>query len=147
MWDMSIQKTLEILAAHLLIILVWAVVWLIANWRIFTKAGEPGWKCIVPFYNEYTIYKFTWKAYMFWVTIGVSLLATIMNNLFQDSSMSVLVSAIGVIAVCVLNIKKTHRMAKVFGHGVGFTLGLLFFNPLFVLILAFGSSKYQGNEA
>ena len=36
--------------------------------------------------------------------------------------------------------------AKVFGKGAGFAIGLIFLNPIFLLILAFGSAQYQGPQ-
>lgn len=39
-----------------------------------------------------------------------------------------------------------HKLSVSFGHGVGFTLGLIFLNPIFTLILAFGSSEYIGAQ-
>ena len=48
----------------------------------------------------------------------------------------------GVIS-CVIEIIYCVRTSNAFGHGVGFTLGLIFLNPLFLLILGFGSSKYD----
>lgn len=43
-----------------LIALIATVVLVIANWKIFKKAGEPGWAAIVPFYNSYIFAKITW---------------------------------------------------------------------------------------
>ena len=36
-----------------------AILGIIAMWKIFVKAGEPGWAAIVPFYNIYTLFKIT----------------------------------------------------------------------------------------
>ncbi len=33
------------------------VVLLVAQWKMFSKAGEAGWKCLIPFYNNYIFYK------------------------------------------------------------------------------------------
>lgn len=51
------------------------------------------------------------------------------------------------IAAMVLSIVFYHKLSKAFGHGIGFTLGLIFLNPIFMLILAFGGSQYVGNNA
>ena len=37
-----------------------AVLGIIAMWKIFEKAGEPGWAAIIPFYNLYVLFKITW---------------------------------------------------------------------------------------
>ena len=43
--------------AYLILAFVWWLLQIIANWRIFTKAGEPGWKSIIPVYGDYISYK------------------------------------------------------------------------------------------
>lgn len=52
----------------------WYVLLAIAYWKIFEKAGEPGWKALIPFYNTYSQYKFTWNPNMFWIVLVCSLL-------------------------------------------------------------------------
>ena len=47
--------------------LAWYILQVVAYWKIFTKAGEAGWKSIIPVYNTYTPYKMTWSASMFWI--------------------------------------------------------------------------------
>ena len=41
-------------------------------------------------------------------------------------------------------IKVYIKLSEAFGHGAGFGLGLIFLNPIFMPILAFGSSQYVG---
>ena len=51
--------------------LIYYIFYMIANWRIFSKAGEPGWKSLIPFYNVYTEYKLMWKPQLAWTYIGL----------------------------------------------------------------------------
>lgn len=46
-------------------ILAIAILVIVAMWKIFQKAGEPGWKAIIPFYNSYTMYKIVWDTKFF----------------------------------------------------------------------------------
>ena len=48
--------------------LIYYIFYMIANWRIFSKAGEPGWKSLIPFYNVYTEYKLQsiWTRFRLW---------------------------------------------------------------------------------
>ena len=39
-----------------------------------------------------------------------------------------------------------YKLACAYGHGIGFTIGLFFLNPLFMLILGFGDSEYMGPQ-
>lgn len=102
--------------------LIITIVVLVAIWKIFEKAGEPGWKAIIPFYNIYTEYKMFWgNGWLFLLTL------------------------IPVVNV-VVGIMLLHKMSKAFGHGVGFTLGLLFFPYIFMIILGFNGDNYLGPQ-
>ncbi len=105
---------------YLLIWLVLTVVFIIAYWKIYTKAGEPGWGSLVPIYSTYLMFKIAWgNGWLF-----LLLLVPIVN---------IVVALVAVYKLC-----------AAFGYGVGFFLGMLFLSPIFVLILAFGSAEYQG---
>lgn len=124
------------------------IVTLVSYWRIFSKAGEAGWKAIIPIYGTYVLYQFTWTMQMFWMMIGSYVLGFILMVAGMAVGVSVLsflgfaVMIIGVI----IDLFQSHALSRAFGHGFGFTLGLLFLTPVFLLILAFGSSEYQGPQ-
>ncbi len=123
------------------ILIVWIVIAIIASWKIFTKAGEDGWKCLIPFYNQYILYKITWDATYFWVILGIAVVSGIVTALEIPVIGTLLSIASGIIGII-----QTHKMSKAYGHDIGFTLGLLFLNPIFILILAFGQSEYIGPQ-
>ena len=129
---------------------IYQILLIIARWRIFTKAGEPGWKSIIPILSLYTAYKIVWKTSMFWLSVLFSLLAVILvglSNMFDELTMILMWLDVLVIAVvAVFGIIFTHKLSRAFRHGVSFTLGLLFFQPIFILILGFGSSEYHGAD-
>ncbi len=105
----------------LLIWIVAAVVLLAAYWRIFTKAGQPGWGVLIPIYNAYLILKIAGRP-GWWLLL---MLIPLVN---------IIVWAI----VCI-------DVAKAFGKDTIFGLVLLFLLcPIGVLILGFGSAAYQG---
>lgn len=118
-------------AASVLVGLLFYILIAVAAWRIMVKAGEPGWKGIIPVYNIYSLYKISWKTNMFWALLVLELLS--------------FVGWICSVAGLVIGIMGLHKVSKAFGHGAGFTLGLIFLNPIFLLILGFGSSQYLGN--
>lgn len=93
---------------------------LVANWFLFEKAGEDGWKSIVPIYSLYKqfeiVYGNGWKFLL--------LLVPILN--------------------LVVGVAFSFRFAQAYGKGILFGFGMLFFSPIFTLILAFGSAKYHG---
>ena len=57
------------LGSILILVIGWYILQVVAYWQIFEKAGEPGWKAIIPCYNTYTQYKFTWNANILLVCI------------------------------------------------------------------------------
>jgi len=106
----------------LLPVLIAMVLMIIANWKIFTKAGREGWKAIIPIYNN-------------WVLFEIAGMNGAMSLLLFVPIANVVMSII-----CYLN------LAKVFGKDTGFAVGLILLNPIFMLILAFGKDKYLGES-
>jgi hypothetical protein len=102
---------------------VFGLVVLIALWKVFTKAGKPGWAVLIPIYNLYVLLEIVgrpgWWLLMF------------------------LIPVINVIFLVMLYFD----LAKSFGKGSGFALGLIFLGPIFILILGFGSAQYIGPVA
>ena len=121
---------------------VYYVFWMIANWRIFEKAGEKGWKTLVPFYNLFVQYRLTWKAYMAIPVIVCSMGGALMaqNCTGTLSTVGSLISIVG----SVLNIVGLNKLSKAFGHGKGFTFGLWLLQPIFIMILGFGKDQFLG---
>ena len=129
--------------------LVWWVIQIIAYWKLFTKAGQPGWKSIIPFYNEYTAFKISWKVPIFWIYIILVVAATVLTQNAQapDASMVMTVlAAIFSIAMLVFSFMFNVKLSRSFGHGTGFAVGLFFLWPIFILILGYGSSQYKGAD-
>jgi hypothetical protein len=103
---------------------VLVLVAIIALWRVFTKAGRPGWAAIIPIYNIYTLVKIGGKSG--WYVLGF------------------LVPVLGFVLyiLLALGVAKNFGKSSVFG-----IVGLWIFSFIGYLILGFGSAKYVGNEA
>jgi hypothetical protein len=95
---------------------------LVAMWKVFTKAGKPGWAVIVPIYNIIVMLEIAGKP-LWWIIL---MFIPIVNF---------------VIAILVMA-----GMAKNFGKGAGFVVGLLFLPIIFYPILGFGSATYSPVE-
>ena len=118
---------------------------IIAQWKIFTKAGEEGWKSLIPIYNAYIYCKIIGVSFWKWVlalfVIGfVSGIAT-GTGLAWLATIASIANVVAAIALAVIIARNT---AKAFGKGTGFAVGLFFLPNIFQLILAFGSAQYQG---
>ena len=131
--------------------LVILVLTIIAEWRIFTKAGQSGWKSLIPIYNAIVELGFSWRKGKFWSIVLASFLFGIGQALTEYSSgevldiVAMLLMVVGGIAVLVLTVKAVYYLAQSFGHGLGFTIGLILVPTVFRLILGLGSSQYRGN--
>lgn len=107
-----------------------AVVSIIAMWKIFTKAGKPGWAAIIPIYNTIVLFQIV-GINPLWLLLLIGAIIPFVNFIVA-------------IAIFVLMILVNIKLAKAFGQGGGFAVGLIFLPFIFQLILAFGSSEYQG---
>ena len=101
----------------------------IGMWKVFTKAGQPGWAVLIPVYNFILLLRIAGLAW-YWVF----------------TPLIILIPILGAIAYLVWVVWVHHRISTRFGQGVGFTIGLTLLGPIFWLILGFGSSKYLAEQ-
>ncbi len=127
--------------------LIYWILRIVAYWSIFKKAGEPGWKSIIPIYCTYVQYKLTWKTSMFWISFLAAIIANVLMQLGGDSLALLAVGVVLEIAAAAIGFVALYKLSRSFGHGVGFAIGLIFLYPIFILILGFGSSQYIGNTS
>ena len=88
-------------------------------WRVFTKAGQPGWASIIPIYNGIVLLQIAGKP-VWWILLYF-------------------IPFVNIVIACIV----MHNISKNFGHDIGFTLGLIFLGGIFFPILAWGDSQYQ----
>ena len=139
-------------------VLVFYVLTVIATWKIFKKAGEPGWKCLIPIYNLYIMYKIVGMKNWFWWMLAISVCASIMMSVdgtanltpeqlenidWGQHPMTIFAVLISCIAAIWVEVVYSIRTSKAFGHGVGYAIGLFFLPNIFWLILGFDKSKYD----
>ena len=126
--------------------LVWYILQVVAQWCLFSKAGEPGWKCLIPFYNYYTQYKLTWNGSVFWTEMAMIFAASFLSNMSQNGGSAILgiLGSVCAFVVFVIGVISAYKLSVSYGHGVGFAIGLLLLHPIFILILGFGRSAYIG---
>jgi len=106
----------------LIIELVLVIIAIIGLWKLFSKAGKPGWASIVPIYNTIVMIDIAGKP-LWWIIL---LFIPVVN---------IVVSILIIIG-----------MAKNFGRGAGTALGLFFLPVIFILILGFGKAEYNRIE-
>ena len=107
--------------AILIILYLAIIVFLIVSmWKVYEKAGRPGWEAIVPIYNIYILLKIVGKP-GWWLIL---FLIPIVNIVFI--------------------IWTYNMLSKSFGKDEGFTIGLVLLGIVFLPILGFGDAKYLG---
>lgn len=130
---------------YILFSLAWWILRIVADWRVLNKAGEPGWKCLVPFYDSYTFYKIAWDTRVFWLWLAMTAASGIFGAMadilaFPFGMLAVLCN----IACAVINFLYCICLASSFGKGKLIGAGLWIAGPIFTMILAFGSAQYRG---
>lgn len=112
---------------YLIVSLTIVILQVVAMWKIFTKAGEKGWKSIIPIYNIVILFKISglspWLIFVYFAAI---------------------IPFIGWIAIFALSVYQTNSLAKSFGKDIGYTVGLLLLPTIFYMILGFSSATYVG---
>jgi hypothetical protein len=107
----------------LLIRLAILVLMIVAWWKVFEKAGQPGWAAIIPFYNLYILIKIASKPGWWLILMFIPL-----------------VNLVFFFLICI-------GVAENFGKGAGFAVGLFFLAFIFYPILAFGDAQYRTNAS
>lgn len=121
--EVSTMSTISIMVPTI-ISLILGIITIVAMWKIFKKAGKPGWASIIPIYNSVVMFQICG------MNPWLLLLA--------------IIPFVNFVTAPILAILINVNLAKKFGKGGGFAVGLIFLNFIFTLILAFGDSEYQG---
>ena len=103
--------------------LIWWILVIIGGWKMYVKAGKPGWACLVPIYNIIVMLQIVGRP-IWWLVLF-------------------LIPFVNFVVLIILSID----MAKSFGKGTGYGIGLAFLGAIFYPMLGFGDAKYQGPSA
>ncbi|MCK4956663.1 MAG: hypothetical protein KAS49_03440 [Candidatus Cloacimonetes bacterium] len=129
-YDAGIDALMGSMSAGMwLFALALSVFAIIASWKLFVKAGQPGWAALIPIYNMLVTLRVAKKPW-WWIFL-----------LLMSS-----VPFVGWIVSLVFSIMVMHGISINFGKDSGFTVGLVFLPIIFISILAFGSSEYLANK-
>jgi hypothetical protein len=104
----------------LVILFAFVGVIIAASWKIFVKAGQPGWASIVPFYNQYVLTQIVGRPILWFILMFVP--------------------CANIVAAFLI----TQDLAKSFNKSSGFGIGLFLLWPIFIPLLGFGDDQYSG---
>ena len=99
--------------------LCFILIMLISLWKVNKKADQPGWAILIPIYNIIVLLRIAGRP-TWWILLF-------------------LIPFVNIIVSLTLSID----IARSFGKGLGFGLGIIFLPFIFYPILAFGDSEYQ----
>lgn len=154
------METVSSIIAPVIVLLM--IVLIIAGmWKVFQKAGESGWKALIPFYNIYIMFRISghsgwWLAALFLPLFaiiagaftvdapemfspaagGLSGFGLFVNLFAATIQISVLVSAV-----------MLYDVSRSFGKSLAFTIGLGILPFVFWPMLGFGDASYRGPVA
>lgn len=115
-----------LLIGFIFVMIVISIISIISMWKIFTKAGQEGWKSIIPIYNNYVLFELTglkgWYVFLSFIPF------------------------VGSAIMLVFNILCDIKLSRSFGKDTGFAIGLIFLPIIFLPILAFDNSTYIGPD-
>ena len=103
-----------------LVYLVMIVAAIAGMWKVFEKAGQPGWASIVPIYNLIVLLQIVNKP-IWWIVL-------------------LLIPLINIVILIMVSI----ALAEKFGKGGGFAVGMVFLPFVFYPMLGFGDERFQG---
>ncbi len=104
------------------VVMMGILVFMIASvWKVFVKAGEPGWACLIPFYNLFVFLKIVGRPWWWIILAFIPIISLVLLITPFD-------------------------LAKRFNKGIGFGFGLLFLGFIFYPILGFGDAEYTDPE-
>lgn len=111
-------------------ILVLSIIGIIGMWKLFQKAGQPGWAAIIPIYNTYILLKIADKPAWWLVFLLLSLIPFV--GVFISLVFSIVIG---------IEVAKRFGKSEVYGAVLCGILGVGY------LMLGFGSAQYQGPQA
>lgn len=114
----NVDFILPVLLGFFVIFAIVLLVIIVSNWKIYMKAGKPGWTSIIPIYNTVVLLEIVGKPIWWIILFFVPFVNVVIGYLVA------------------------HELARVFGKGIGYTLGLIFLPFIFYPILGFGKAVY-----
>jgi hypothetical protein len=97
---------------------------IVSMWKVFEKAGKPGWAAIIPIYNLVVMFRI----------VGMSPWLILLA----------FIPFVGSFVYFIVTIFVNVRLARAFGKGNGFAVGLILLSIVFIPILAFGKAQFVG---
>ncbi len=143
--DLAILFSTPLTALITSVIILIYLLLVAAEWKILTKAGEKGWKSLIPVYNVFISHHIIGMRHIWFileiVTWTVELVFELVEKVpeWVDIAFGIPTGAITLIAGLI----HINKLCNCFGKGTGFKIGMVFFPNVFTMIIAFGKAEYK----
>jgi len=121
----------QVLAIFAFVVIIVSIIVIISMWKLYTKAGQPGWAVIVPVYGTIVLLRIIRKPLWWLAPMYLSVI-----NLFLPIP---ILTIIATVVSMVFGIWSINLFIKKFGKSSGYTVGCIFFPFVFFPVLAFGT--------
>ena len=135
----------EYAMVYIIVALILWVLQVIALWRIFTKAGQSGWKALIPVYNIYIMFKLSWSTMWFWISLIAFFVASALLS-FVTVTACVVIGGLLMLFYAVLMLIMLFKFVRSFNWGVGMFILTILFPIIMLFVLAFGKAEYIGPD-
>lgn len=125
------------------------VLTIISFCRIFSRAGEPFWKALIPGYNWYVLHNISMGTGSFWRMLAMlvlGIIAGLLNARFDNLILLVVAGVLGFIGGTGISFMPIFFLAKAFGYGDVFSVITVVLPFIGLPIIAFGANEYEGSK-
>jgi len=140
MEELSSNKT--IIYSFCAFLIIFGLLTIIGMYKIFEKASEKGWKALIPIYNIYMLYKIFWKTKYFILLLIISFIFILSTYFIYSQELFELLVFILTLILLYHQIILSIRISRSFEKNIFWSLGIVFFPYLFIIILGFNKTKY-----
>ena len=128
---------------------------IVCRWKVFGKINLKPWTSLIPIVSEYLVFKKTWKA---WPFVLLLILAAVFGFIVQATAYIDIylpipyyvkshMTVLSIVCLMLIPILQYKHLAFAFGHDIGYVMGLLFLNPIFLGIMAFSKDSFHEDLA
>lgn len=142
LWNSFLRVLISLM---IIITVVWYILNVIAEWMIFKKAGEKGWKSLIPVYSVYISHHIVGMSHIWFILEVVTWTIELFLEIFEKSP-DWLVLGFGIptaIITLVSGLVHVIKLCNCFGKGTVFKVGMIFLPSVFTLIIAYGKAEYK----